>query len=335
MNEKNDYMKRDSFLFSVHVHRFFIKIKKIKKKGAPFKCNQCPAHLLHNLFSRRKKRCVCFIMPYHTTYLRINAKDALNQPAESFEVNLPGSWTQYSGVVGARVVYVCMPNHFYNVELGENTFVYYYLDSSLNRNTATVTVDPGQYTFDQLAAALVAKDSNITVVTQYSDPNTNPKTKFGDHHIEITFNYTHSITIPAENNPLAKLMGFYNDLENHVFDPYDITINQPINPNVYEFKSTHPPSLYGARTLYIHCPELSFNYGDTASGGFQTSTLCHVPMDVAFGEIKHQEYPTDYVMTFPERSIHTLHFEVRDDQAKLVNLRGEDWTIILQIKCRL
>lgn len=294
---------------------FFKKITHYLSHPAPLN----PVHI-YVLSSKR--------MVYHSTFLRINARDAVHQAPENFRINLPGGWTQYSAVVGARVIYVQMPNQFYNVEDGYNTFTYTSIASGGTEAIITLTVSPGQYTFEELTADLMSIDNAtnggvLNAITPYRSGTT---TMFADRHIEIQSSL--AIRVSSQNNPLARALGFFDQSETGVWTSVGSASN-------FSVASPHPPALYGTRTVFVHCPELSFNYGDTASGGFQTTALCHVPMDVPFGEVKHQEYGVPYIIRFPERSLHSLNFSLTDDNNNLIKFRGEDWSIILELQCRL
>lgn len=255
---------------------------------------------------------------YDSVFLRISAHDRnLLDNAESsssFKVKLPGSSRQYSRVVGIQVLYVSIPNVFYNVPDDHNIRI-----ERIGGTTHYFDIPKGQYTIDEILARLetvinTGPFSYITLTTSL-DTYTN--------QVSLTFTDTGGFAYAIYWSDLFAILGFDAD-------------QFPITTSVYNsftLQASHTPRLQGVSEVFVTSPEMSVDTSDVQAG-MERDVMVSVPMNVEYGVVAHYT-PSHSIMALhefsTERSINQISLELMDAKGRLLDIHDHDWTIFFKV----
>ena len=251
---------------------------------------------------------------YFSRYFRISAHDrnkALSgQSNSNFTVNVPSNSSEFQNVVACQIVSAEIPNVFYNIPEGKNTFIF--ATVATPGTDITVTVTSGQYTLDELVATLTSQIStSLGGGSVTSSTNTNTK--------RITINFPEAISFTASRleNPLSTTLGFEDGV---IYDGSSI-------------ESTYPPNLAGPGTVYVHSRQISPGVTD-----FDRSEDIHsilgVPLDLGFGFTCHwqaRDSVTNLFRYINPRNLNEISLALRDRYGMILDINGHDWSVVIKM----
>lgn len=200
--------------------------------------------------------------------IRINSHDRefdrKNQSNSNFTLNVPSYASEFSKVVALQVIHVSLPNVFYNIPEGRNSWSF---QVGASEEEITIPSDMQYSAASFMAALQLAFNANVAlsafgVTTITLDPVT----------FKLSFVFpTNTISwVSDQKNYLSVKSGFgFSETE------YSGT-------NIFVTPSTI--ALSGPSIAYIRSNQLSANSSDFDRSG-DVGTICYVALDNAFGEM--------------------------------------------------
>lgn len=246
---------------------------------------------------------------YQTTLLRISAHDRTDRNLETnsdFTIDIRSQNSELKRVVAIQIVNVQIPNVFYNIPEGQNTFDFDF------GGPQTITLTPGQYDIDQLMDEF--KKQMDTITGQVAGTTTH---EFNDITKKLTFTTAVSISFnSSKDNPLAYKLGFGDN------DSYTgITFEAPEIINII-----------GPNTVSVHSPDLSNNVIDYGARSGTVRMICEVPLDKPFGFMCYYraQSSSDLIKYKDKRSFNSIRMVLRDTEGRRLDIGNLDWSITVR-----
>ena len=254
-----------------------------------------------------------FDSKYQSKLLRLSAHDRdrsrPNQTNSDFSIDIKSQNTELKKIVAIQVVNCQIPNVFYNIPDGLNTFNF---DDALSA-PQTVTITPGQYQLVQFMDAFLD-----LIDTKLSFPLGTSSYVFDDITNKITITFPEIITFTShrEDNPLLYKLGYGFD----VYSGTTIAASYIIN-------------LIGPHTVSIHSPEISNGVLDYGSRSSTVRMIAQVPLDNPFGSMCYFNATTnsDIIKYQSLKSINRIRLVLRDIQGRRLDIQEHDWNMTLKI----
>ena len=255
--------------------------------------------------------------------IRINSHDRefdrTNQSNSNFTLNVPSYASEFSKVVGVQIVQVSLPNIFYNIPEGRNTWAF-----QVGGSDEEISI-PGdiQYSASSFITALeLSFNANPTLsalgtglTTIALDPTT----------FKLTFVFpSNTISwVSDQKNYLSVKSGFgFSETE------YSGT-------NIYITPSTI--TLSGPNICYIRSNQLSANSSDFDRSG-DVGTICYVVLDNAFGEICNyniQDSTSSLIRYRNSRNITNIDIKLSNKFGEALDIQEHGINIIAKIYYKL
>jgi hypothetical protein len=246
---------------------------------------------------------------FQSTLLRLSAHDRTPRADEtnsSFSIDIRSQNIELKSVVAIQVVNVQIPNVFYNIPEGQNTFDFDY------GGAQTITIIPGQYDFETLMDEFLSQMDTIT--GQVAGTSTKD---FDDVTQKMSF--TTAVTISfdsSEDNPIAYKLGFGDaSYSGTSFDaPYIINI-------------------IGPHTVSVHSSELSNNVLDYGARSGTVRMIAEVPLDKPFGFMCYYraQSSSDLIKYKSLQSFNRISLVLRDIQGRRLDISNHDWSLTARI----
>lgn len=246
---------------------------------------------------------------FQSTLLRISAHDRTPRADESnssFSIDIRSQNVELKNVVALQVVNVQIPNVFYNIPDGQNTFDFDYLGSQ------TITIIPGQYDFETLMDEFLSQMDTIT--GQLAGTSTKD---FDDVTQKMSFTTAVPISFDSSiENPLAYKLGFGDD-------SYSGT----------QFDAPFIINIIGPHTVSVHSSELSNNVLDYGARSGTVRMICEVPLDKPFGFMCYYraQSSSDLIKYKAIQSFNRISLVLRDIQGRRLDISNHDWSATLRI----
>ena len=242
-------------------------------------------------------------MPIRDFLLRISSSEKSDGSSTSdFTVSYPNVQV-LAKTVSIVVKHASFPNVFYNINSGNNEFIYRMAGGS----DASIVVPEGQYTISELMAYLNTSLAVFSVGTITQDP----------HTFKLTLTAT---TYPFDliSSSMLPVLGF-------------VATTAPLTSHL----APNMPQLQGVQHVFIKSRVLSKgnNFID-ANTKQEQNILAMIPCDVPFGSVKHYETVHDQldVVNFPsETSLQDIDIQLVDSNGNELNLQGQDVNIVLKV----
>lgn len=253
--------------------------------------------------------------------IRVSSHDAHTggssiNPTGHFTANFQGLTQHLDHVHGVQVVSAIIPNTFYNIPLGRNTFTFDELGTEY-----TVSVVPGNYTYQELLDTLGAAITASGAAAVYSLGTIDSIT--GLASMTFTTNPANlTITSGFYTNPLAYYLGF-DLMEGTVATSTAATLAIP-----------YLPRLQGVTEVYIHCHELASPTDELDNDQDSHYLACIGLGAIPFGGTCHYQIgdPHTNLKEYPsERSITSLTVSLRDGRGVLLDLNQAEWSFMFKI----
>lgn len=246
---------------------------------------------------------------YQTTLLRISAHDRTPRNLESnsdFTIDIRSQNKELKKVVAVQVVNAQIPNVFYNIPDGLNTFDFDYLGAQ------TITIPAGQYDIKQLMTEF--KTQMDTLTGQVAGTTTYD---LNDITQKLSFTVAVPITFDSsKDNPLAYKLGFDEG-------SYSGT----------QFDAPEIINIIGPHTVSIHSPDLSNNVIDYGARSGTVRMICEVPLDKPFGFMCYYraQASSDLIKYKESRSFNSIRLILRDTEGRRLDISNHDWS--LTVRC--
>lgn len=245
---------------------------------------------------------------YQTTLLRISAHDRTERELETnsdFTIDIRSQNSELKKVVAVQIVNAQIPNVFYNIPDGQNTFDFDY------GGPQTITLTPGQYDISQLMDEFVTQMDTIT--GQVAGTTTYA---FNDITKKLSFTVAVPISFDSsKDNPLIYKLGFGDD---------SFTGTQFDAPEII--------NIIGPNTVSIHSPDLSNNVIDYGARSGTVRMICEVPLDKPFGFMCYYraQSSSDLIKYKNKRSFNNIRMVLRDTEGRRLDIGNLDWSITVR-----
>lgn len=172
-----------------------------------------------------------------------------------------------------------------------------------------------QLVLNNVSYHLVHGNYNAYTMTQALNAIISPQVSvnFNQSTGKLTFTSPTNMTISASST-LSRILGI------GVSDLTGTSITLPRQVNMIPTK-----------VLYIKIPELKLDTYSVASG--DGCTILAVPISAAPGEMIEKDNSSAEGYNTDLSGMNSLTMEIYDDQNKLMNFNGQDWTVSLQVDC--
>jgi len=247
--------------------------------------------------------------PIYNKLLRINSADRSNDSASTtdFTVDYPNVQV-LAKIVSVVVKHVSFPNVFYNITSNNNVLKH----EGLAGVVITTVVPVGSYTLSSLTAFLATE-----LITIVQDPLT------------FLLTFTASVGFPLR---------IYGPEDGSTLAPYlGIPATTPLNTS--DFTAPNAPKLQGVQHVHIASKFLSKgNNMIDANTSQEIPVVAIIPCDVPVGSIKHYETfheMLDVINYESEQTLQTIDIKLYDDERNLLDLLGQDISIVLKIYYRV
>ncbi len=242
-------------------------------------------------------------------FVRISSEDKATGTNNRFTVDLASNGGIIDNVKGFIVHSAQVPNIFYNVPAGKNIIQ---INRSLNNQTNTLAITPGQYTINDLLAELSNK---ITL----GIPDTCVVT-INDITQRLTFTFTgSSYRLLYGGTTMRDILGLApQDNQSALV----VTLSDPVN-------------LTGETECYIHSRILASNNLSEASGTF--SVVDKINLDKPYGAMCYTNYNNDLthqVNYYPfenKKTLRSVDINLRSRTGELLVL-PDNYTFTMMIK---
>ena len=245
---------------------------------------------------------------YQSTVLRVSAHDRdTNRSGETnadFSIDIRSQNFELKRVVAMQVINAQIPNVFYNIPSGLNTFDFN------DGSDHTITITPGQYDLDTLVTDLLAQiDLIIGGTSTYA---------FNDVTQKLTITASSTIDFDSNTgNPIAHKLGFGDSVS------YSGTV----------FNAPEIVNIIGPHTVSIHSPEISSNVIDYGSRSGTVRMIAEVPLDNPFGFMCYYraQSSSDLIKYKSVRNFNRIGMILRDIQGRRLDISNHDWSITLRV----
>jgi hypothetical protein len=213
-----------------------------------------------------------------------------------------------------QVINAQIPNVFYNIPNGLNTFSYEVGGVS----QPDIVIPAGQYELSLLmdtflglldnALALPAGSSSY----DFNEPNQTP-----DFKVKLTTGSPISFTSDENDNPIAFKLGF----------------GDQSYPDGTQFDAPWIVNLVGPHTISVHSFQISnpvLDYGAT-SGTIRL--IAQVPLDKPFGQMCYFDAKTssDLIKYQQIKNWNQIRLILRDNQGRKMDIGNHDWSVTLKV----
>lgn len=245
---------------------------------------------------------------YQTTLLRISAHDRTERELETnsdFTIDIRSQNSELKKVVAVQIINAQIPNVFYNIPDGQNTFDFDY------GGAQTITLTPGQYDIEQLMDEFNKQMDTIT--GQVAGTTTYD---FNDITKKLSFTTAATISFDSsKDNPLIYKLGFSNG-------SYTGT----------QFDAPEIINIIGPNTVSIHSPDLSNNVIDYGARSGTVRMICEVPLDKPFGFMCYYraQSSSDLIKYKSVRAFNSIRMVLRDTEGRRLDIGNLDWSITVR-----
>ena len=253
--------------------------------------------------------------------IRINSHDReflrTNESNSNFTLNIPSYASEFSKVVGLQVIQVSLPNVFYNIPEGRNTWQF-----KVGASNEEISIPSDiQYSATSFITALeTAFTANATLgafgaTTISLDPTT----------FKLSFTFpTNTISwISDQKNYLSVKSGFG-------FSETEYT-----GTNIFITPSTI--ALSGPNIIYIRSNQLSANSSDFDRSG-DIGTIAYVALENAFGEVCNysiQDSTSSLIRYRNARNITNIDIKLSNKFGEALDVGEHDLNIIAKLYYQL
>lgn len=254
---------------------------------------------------------------------RISAHDRvdLNQNTSAFSIDVPSLVESFQNVLAIQMISASIPSSFYNVDtfdLDENkdpTLEFYY-----NGGLVVLTIPRGQYIVQsERVAPFATNDLLSTIETQFN-------TVTGSN---ITFSYDPIKTKLSVSHATNTLEIKQDNLDNNLW--YKLGFLKTQGPST-TLVADSLPNLSGVQQLFIHINQLSNNSIDLDKEN-GISLIGSVLVTAPYGSNNNYEIKSSMANLLKynnPRNISFLDIRLRDSRGRLINLNGQDWTVVIK-----
>lgn len=253
--------------------------------------------------------------------IRINSHDRefkrTNESNSNFTLNIPSYASEFSKVVGLQIIQVSLPNVFYNIPEGRNTWAF-----KVGASQEEISI-PGdiQYSAASFMAALeLAFNANVTL------------SAFGVTTITLD-STTFKLSFVFPTNTIS----WVSDQKNYLSVKSGFGFSQTEYSGTNIFITPSTIALSGPNLCYIRSNQLSANSSDFDRSG-DVGTICYVLLDNPFGEICNyniQDSTSSLIRYRNSRNITNIDIKLSNKFGESMDVGAHDLNIIAKIYYKL
>lgn len=257
-----------------------------------------------------------------TATWRISSHDRtdLNDNTSVFSVDIPHSTTSFRNVLGIQLLTATIPTSFYNIDsysvTSEDPVLSFYYNGAL----IDLVIPRGQYIIQTERVAPFASNDLLTVIENEFNAVTGSTISWSYDSVKNLLTLTH-----ASNNLEIKS----ENLDLNIWEK--LGFQKPQGPATSLTADTLP-NISGPQELFIHVSQLSNNVVDLDSDN-GISLIGNVFINSPFGSTNHYQIGSsmaNLIRYDTKRYIDSLDVRIRDSRGRLVNLNGQDFTMLLR-----
>lgn len=253
---------------------------------------------------------------YQSRLLRLSAhdrdKNRANESNSDFTLDVKSQNNELKKVVAIQVINAQIPNVFYNISTGQNTFDY----EILGVPQPQIVVDEGQYELGQFMDKFLSLlDTALTLPLGSSTYQFNETGSAPDYKVKITSGSAIEFT-SSENNPIAWILG-YGDAS------YTGT----------QFDAPWIVNLTGPQTVSIHSTQISNPVLDYGASSGTVRMIAQVPLDKPFGQMCYFNVQTssDLIKYQSIKSFNQIRLILRDNRGRRLDIGNHDYSLTLKV----
>jgi hypothetical protein len=259
-----------------------------------------------------------------TSLWRISAHDRINSLSNTsaFTVDIPSGVESFRNVIAIQLISATIPSSFYNIDTYDLTQSDPTLEFWYNGVPITLVIPRGQYVLvvDRTAVPFPANDLLTVIENEFASVTGS----------SITWSYDtvkNLLTLTHASNTLEIKQDNLSDI--NIWDK--LGFQTPTGPALSITGETLP-NISGPQELFIHVNQLANNTIDLdRENGI--SLIGNVFIDSPFGSTNHYDINTsaaNLIKYRTQRTIDTLSVRIRDSRGRLIDLNGQDWTMIIK-----
>jgi hypothetical protein len=255
---------------------------------------------------------------YNSKYLKISAHDRSLDSAATNDFIVRFENNQLSSVKAVVIKAINLPNTFYNINQYNNRLCFSITSEAADR---FIDIPIGQYNITELCASMQTALNNVVLLNSTTVTyETSPK-------YQIIFNFPEEVnfiktTSTNQVNTLYEYLGFRGIISGNIIS----TGSQII--------STHPPSLQGDSSVYIHSRALANNRGMDGDSKSNINLIGKVDLNNAFGDTCYYNSMSesiDSILYNTPRDLSVIDIRLRDSKGNKADNLGFDWSILLKL----
>jgi hypothetical protein len=259
-----------------------------------------------------------------TSLWRISAHDRINSLSNTsaFTVDIPSGVESFRNVIAIQLISATIPSSFYNIDTYDLTQSDPTLEFWYNGVPITLVIPRGQYVLvvDRTAVPFPANDLLTVIENEFASVTGS----------SITWSYDtvkNLLTLTHASNTLEIKQDNLSDI--NIWDK--LGFQTPTGPALSITGETLP-NISGPQELFIHVNQLANNTIDLdRENGI--SLIGNVFIDSPFGSTNHYDINSsaaNLIKYRTQRTIDTLSVRIRDSRGRLIDLNGQDWTMIIK-----
>lgn len=259
-----------------------------------------------------------------TSLWRISAHDRINilSNTSAFTVDIPSGVESFRNVIAIQLISATVPTSFYNLDTYDLTQSDPTLEFWYNGVPITLVIPRGQYVLvvDRTAVPFPANDLLTVIENEFASVTGS----------SVTWSYDtvkNLLTLTHASNTLEIKQDNLSDI--NIWDK--LGFQTPTGPALSITGDTLP-NISGPQELFIHVNQLANNVVDLdRENGI--SLIGNVFVDSPFGSTNHYDINSsaaNLIKYRTQRTIDTLDVRIRDSRGRLIDLNGQDWTMIIK-----
>lgn len=259
-----------------------------------------------------------------TALWRVSAHDRtdLKDSTSAFSVDIPSGVESFRNVLAIQLISATVPTSFYNIDTYDLSKTDPKLEFYYNGVFTTLTIPRGQYIIvtDRTASPFPANDLLTVIETQFASV-TGSSITWSYDTVKSLLSITHAtntLEIKQDNiDPVGiwEMLGF-----------------QKTQGAALSLTGDTLPNISGAQELFIHVQQLANNTIDLDKEN-GISLISSIFIDKPFGSTNHyqiQSSMANLIKYSTQRNIDFLTTRIRDSRGRLIDLNGQDWSMIIR-----
>lgn len=254
---------------------------------------------------------------YQSRLLRLSAhdrkKNRQNETNSDFTLDVKSQNSELKKIVAVQVINAQIPNVFYNIPDGLNTFSY----EVGAVPQPDIVIPPGQYELGQLMDVLLGLLDTALALPPNSSTYVFNDGQVTDFKVKITTGAPVSFNSDENDNPIAFKLGF----------------GKQTYADGTEFDAPFIVNLIGPHTVSVHSTQISNPVLDYGASSGTIRLIAQVPLDNPFGQMCYFDAKTssDLIKYQKVKNWNQIRLILRDNQGRRMDIGNHDWSITLKV----